>query len=242
MKKRVIPTLQIDNRKLVKTIKMGSPVYLGDPINAVRIFSDMSASEILINDISASKSKIIDYEYLRKLCNEAYVPMSYCGGISSFNDAEKLFRLGFEKVAIETLNFLNPNEAKKIADVYGSSSLVGTLSVTSSHMVKPWNQKKLFKKSYSLVEAVSTLLDNKCGEIVIHCTYNEGCYSGVDEVLLSKLPKELDIIPCIYMGGVGHKSQIESLLDSKMFSGVGIGSLAVFSGKRRGIMINYPSI
>lgn len=239
--KRIIPIVQIQNRKGVKTIKGKSPTYVGCPVNAVKIFSDSNASEILISDIAASKSSIIDFDFLSKISEESYVPLSYIGGISSLSDFDRLFNLGFEKVGCEKLIIENPQIVKSAINKYGSSSVFGSItcrkSIFNRYYCAPYN-----KKSYKIEfkEYLKTITSLPLGEIIINNVNVEGTLEGSDLFFGVELLKKLKI-PVIYSGGICSKDEVLELINIPYISGVALGSLCLFASKKRGVLINYPS-
>lgn len=242
MRKRLIPILQLQGRKLVKTKRLKEPVYIGDPINACRIFSEKNASEILICNIKASKDRVIDFFHLEEICEESFVPLAYIGGVTSLKDFDALFSLGFEKVGVDQLLFTDPDVVKSAVEKYGSSSVMGSVTVQKTRLrgkyfVKPANNVDV---KLEINQALDIARSVGCGEFLVHASYNEGCYSGLDSELFGQLPSWLSSYPVTYTGGIGCDQDISDVFDSGIFTGVGLGSLCVFSRKRSGILIRYP--
>jgi len=242
MKKRLIPVLQLDGRKLVKTKSLKDPIYIGDPINACRIFSEKNASEILICNIKASKDHAIDFAHLEEICSESFVPLAYIGGISKLADFDTLFGLGFEKVGVDQLLLTNPSIVESAVRKYGSSSIMASVTIQKTRFRGKYFARAVnnVASKFEISEALDIAKRVGCGEFVIHASYNEGSYSGIDYELLKKLPPWLNNYPVTYMGGIGSESDIKDVFGSGFFTGVALGSLCVFSGKRSGKLVRYP--
>ena len=232
------------NTPLFLTQKNHDPVYIGDPINACRIFSEKNASEILLCNIKGSKDCIIDFVHLEEICSESFVPLAYIGGVSQITDFDRLFAMGIEKVGVDQLLLTQPDIVKDAVRKYGSSSIMASITVQKTkfrgnYFVRSVNN---VASKFELSDALNVAKDAGCGEFVIHASYNEGTYSGIDDVLVSKLPLWLNSYPVTYMGGIGSESDVGDVLESSFFTGVGLGSLCVFSGQRSGILVRYPNL
>ena len=130
LRTRIIPVIQLNDRELVKTVNYKNPKYLGDPLNAIKIFNEKRVDELLIMDISASKKRTkIDFEYIEELCSECFMPIGYGGGIKSLEDITKLFEIGVEKIIINSLLIENPEIVKKAIERYGSQSILASIDL-----------------------------------------------------------------------------------------------------------------
>ena len=167
--KRIIPILLIQNNKLVKTVNFSEPKYIGDPINAVKIFSEKEADEMIVLDINASKNKYINYDLLSKIFGESFVPITYGGGISSLDDAKKIINLGAEKICIQSIFFKDLNIVKEIIKNFGSQSVVLSLDIKKDTFgkYKIWNyQDNNFYLKCDLSKIVDFAIEVGIGEIM----------------------------------------------------------------------------
>ena len=244
LKKRIIPILQISKERLVKTTKFKYPKYVGDPINAVKIFNEEEVDELIVLDIDATKKKVDpNYNLIRKLAEECRMPLCYGGGIKSIAQAEKIISLGVEKVAISSSAVYNPDLLSKISKKLGNQSMVLVLDV----------KKKLFRNKYSIyinngevdthidpIEFCKKLEDFDLGEIVINSIDKDGTMEGYDYELIEKLFSLADF-PMTVLGGAGSLQHIGSLIKQFGLIGASAGSLFVFKGNYRAVLINYPN-
>ncbi|MCZ7611054.1 MAG: AglZ/HisF2 family acetamidino modification protein [Ignavibacterium sp.] len=240
---RVIPLLLLKNNGLVKTIKFKDSKYIGDPINAVRIFNAKETDELIFLDITATKEKRkISLELLAKIADEAFMPFSAGGGISSLDDIKKLINTGVEKVVINSYAIEHPEFIKLASDTFGSSTIIISIDV----------KKKMLDgyEVYSSSAAKSTGIDpimyaEQCanygaGEILINSIERDGIMQGYDIELIKKISNAVSI-PVIACGGAGKLSDFSEAYYKGNASSVAAGSLFVFHGPRRAVLINYPS-
>lgn len=237
--KRIIPVIQISHRKGVKTIQGYNPKYIGCPVNAVKILSDSNASEIIINDIAASKEQVIDFDYLQLISNEAYVPLCYSGGVSCLSDFDILFNMGFEKVACENLLFTEPNIVQQAVDKFGSSSIVGCITLKKKFLFGHHFSTFHSNLRYSIDDYLHIFDKLNIGEILFNNIIDDGTFNGFKHIdyieILSNLKK-----PVVLQGGISSSDEIETLLVNDSVSGVAVGSLSCYRSKKRGVLINYP--
>ncbi len=240
--KRIIPILLIQNNKLVKTVNFSEPKYVGDPINAVKIFSEKEADEMIVLDINASKNKYINYDLLSKIFGESFVPITYGGGISSLDDAKKIINLGAEKICIQSIFFKDLNIVKEIIKNFGSQSVVLSVDIKKDTFgkYKIWNyQDNNFYSKYDLSKIVDFAIEVGIGEIMFTDVDREGTMEGSDKNLLS-LVSENTSIPTIFTGGIKDVDDIRLSLNKKI-DAIGVGSLFVFYGKLKAVLISYPT-
>jgi len=239
---RVIPVLTVANQKLVKTVKFKNPNYIGDPINAVKIFNEKEVDEIVLLDITATKeNRPPNFELIEEICSEAFMPFAYGGGIKTIQQIEILFKLGIEKVILNSTienNFKIITEASKI---YGSQSIVASIDVKKNifgkyNAFKISGSKKIKK---SLIEYLKQLEEFGAGEIFINIIDRDGTYSDYDFELIENLAKEVNIPIVICGGAINAQSFLKAI--QKGASAVAAGSLFVYTGNAKGILINYPS-
>jgi cyclase len=241
---RIIPCLLVKNKGLVKTIKFKDPKYVGDPINAVKIFNEKVVDELIVLDIDATvENREPDYAMIENLANECRMPLCYGGGIKTAQQAKRILSLGVEKVALSSVAFDNPNLIREIASEVGSQSVVVVFDV----------KKKLFggydiythnasnKLKLDLIEYVSKVQSLGAGEVVINSIDNDGTMKGYDLDLIDKV-KEKVKVPMTVLGGAGSVEDIRGLVNRCGIIGSAAGSLFVFKGRYKAVLINYPSL
>jgi len=241
---RITPCLLIHHGGLVKTINFKDPKYVGDPINAVKIFNEKKADELIVLDIDAtSDNKEPNYDLIAKLANECRMPLCYGGGVKTVDQFKRIISLGVEKVAVSSEAIKNPTLIKKAAEVVGNQSVVVVIDL----------KKKLFSNSYDIyikngkikIKDNLKLLLRKfeeygAGEIVINSIDNDGKMQGYDYKLIAKIIKTLNV-PVTALGGAGSMKDIRTLIKQHKIIGAAAGSFFVFKGKYRAVLINYPS-
>lgn len=237
----MIPILLLDRGRLVKTLRFDEAVYVGDPVNVVRIFNEKEVDELAVIDISASPSNSgPDFEVLERIASEAFMPLSYGGGISQLIDASRLFRLGFEKVVLQSLLFSNPSEAKSIVREFGSQSVVAAVDFT-----KPMPGHYMLRRGVSgsgvssLEEALNACAEICVGELIITSVEREGTRTGLDIELLSRC-RPLVSCPLVFNGGAKDLLDVRSAVEGGA-DAIAAGALFTFFGPFRSVMINYPS-
>ena len=240
--KRIIPILLIENGKLIKTTNFSKSKYIGDPINAVKIFSEKEADEITIIDISATKKNFINFDLLSKIFGESFVPITYGGGIKSLEDAKKIINLGAEKISIQSLFFEDIKIVKEIIKNFGSQSVVLSIDIKKNIFgkYKIWNyQKNQFYEKYDLSKIVDFAITTGIGEIIFTDVNMEGTMKGTNKDLLDIVSKNSSI-PIIFNGGIKDINDIKSSLDAQI-DAIGVGSFFVFYGKLKAVLISYPT-
>ncbi|HEY5535117.1 MAG TPA: AglZ/HisF2 family acetamidino modification protein [Ignavibacteria bacterium] len=239
---RIIPVLLLKGEGLVKGIKFKNHRYLGDPINAVKIFNDKEVDELIFLDINANKEgRTISPELVDKLSTECYMPFSIGGGIRNIEQIKMLLGLGAEKVIINTEAVNNPNIIKEASEIFGSQSVVISVDVKKSifGIYNVFTYSGIRKEEIKLTEYLKKIEEYGAGEIMINSIDKDGTMTGYD-IDLIKIVKSILKIPLIASGGAGEfKHFKEAFLEAKV-SAVAAGSMFVFIGKKRGILINYP--
>jgi cyclase len=244
LRPRIIPCLLVRSKGLVKTVKFGHTKYVGDPINAVKIFNEKEADELIVLDIDATATgSEPDFAMIQKLAAECRMPLCYGGGIKSVEQARRIIGLGVEKVAISSEAISNPNLITEIAAEIGSQSVVVVLDVKKSlfgkYEVYTHNGQK--KTGRTPVEVAQQFERLGAGEIVINSIDLDGQMTGYDLNLAAKV-REAISLPMTFLGGAGSLSDIGSLIQTCGVVGAAAGSLFVFKGVYRAVLINYPSI
>ena len=239
---RVIPCLLLSGERLVKTVRFRDPTYVGDPINAVKIFNDREVDELAILDISATREqREPPFDHLQAIAGECFMPLSYGGGIRTIDQARRLFGLGVEKVLLNTAAADDPALLTAIADEYGSQAVIAGIDVK-----KDWlGRTRVFTRAGSVntgrspVEYAKAMADRGAGEILMNAIDRDGTMAGYDLDLIREMSTAVSI-PLVACGGAGSIADLAAAIDAGA-SAVAAGSLFVFAGPRRAVLINYPS-
>ena len=247
LRPRIIPCLLIANGGLVKTVKFKSPKYVGDPINAVKIFNEKKADELIVLDIDATKKSIKpNFNLIKKLAAECRMPLCYGGGISTVEEAEMLVDIGVEKVALSSAVIENPLLVNELVSAVGSQSIVVVIDIleqknflSKKYQLRTQNGTKIHK--HELFYFIKKIQDLGVGEIVLNSIDRDGMMQGYDYELVDKI-KSIIKVPLTILGGAGSLEDIKKLFDQFGIIGASAGSLFVFKGKYRAVLINYPSI
>lgn len=243
LRPRIIPCLLVHDKGLVKTVQFKNPKYVGDPINAVRIFNEKEVDELMVLDIDATgENREPDYKMIEHLAAECRMPLCYGGGIKSAAQAQRIFNLGVEKIAISAAVINNESLLKEIADIVGVQSVVVVLDVKKKllggYEVYINNGRKGTGKNP--IQFAKHLQDLGVGEIVINSIDQDGQMKGYDMNLIQKI-REVLHIPLTVLGGAGSLDDIKSVIDKFGVLGVSAGSLFVFKGVYKAVLINYPT-
>ena len=239
---RVIPVLLLKNKGLVKTIKFKNPVYIGDPINAVRIFNDLEVDELTFLDITAThENRTLSVDLVKEIGDEAYMPFAVGGGINSVDQAVALINAGAEKVVMNTIFWEKPEVVSQIAKTLGNQSVVVSLDIN-----KTWLGKyRLFVKSgtesttLDPVSAAKKAEDSGAGEIVLNYIPYDSEMNGYNLDIIEQV-SECVHIPVIAGCGAGNINHFRQAVDAGAHA-VAAGSMFVYHGSRRAVLINYPT-
>ena len=242
LRPRIIPCLLIKDNGLVKTKKFSEPKYVGDPLNAVKIFNELEVDELIVLDIDATAKKLNPNEKLiSKLAEECRMPLCYGGGVKTIDQIERLVGLGVEKIAISSAAIENPKLILEASKKVGSQSIVVVLDVKYEGLMKKPKIKILNGKKTvdeDLFSFVKKLEEFGAGEIVINCIDKDGMKNGYDIELISKV-RDVSKSVLTLMGGASSYNDIEILVKSVKNVGSSAGSLFVFKGKFDAVLINY---
>lgn len=238
---RVIPCLLISGNGLVKTKKFKEPVYIGDPVNAVRIFSDKEADELMILDIDASRQgREPNYELIAEMAGEAFMPVSYGGGIRNIEQIRRLIRLGVEKVVINTLATESMETITAAAEIFGSQAVVGAVDIKrkllGSYVVV--SKSATLETRLNLYQHIENMVDAGVGELFINDVDRDGTMDGYDLKLIKSITHST--VPVVVCGGAGSNEHLREGLQIGGASAVAAGSMFVFHGKHRAVLISYP--
>lgn len=236
-KPRIIPVLLLSNKALVKSKAFKDYRYIGDPINAVRIFNDLKADELAFFDILATKeNRLISLEFVINVGEEANMPFAVGGGIKSVEDIRKVIGAGAEKVIINSAAAENPDFILNASKTYGSSTIVVCMDVKDN---KVWVKNGSKSTQYTPVDFAKLMEEKGAGEIIVQSIEQDGMMNGYDINLIKKISESVSI-PVIALGGAGNLKHIKQAYIEGYASALAAGSMFVFHGAKKGVLINYP--
>jgi imidazole glycerol-phosphate synthase subunit HisF len=244
LQSRIIPCLLLHKGGLVKTVRFRKPKYVGDPINAVKIFNEKEVDEILIIDIDATVEKRSpNYEQIEDIVSEAFMPVGYGGGVTTVEQMQKLYYSGVEKVSLSSSALATPELVRQASDQFGSQSVIVTLDI----------KRSLFNRKYQVVthnggkktklDPISTAKQMEqygAGELIINNVDNDGVMKGYDTSYMKQIIDAVNI-PVIPLGGAGNLQHLQEIIIDGGASAAAAGSIFVFHGKHKAVLINYPS-
>ena len=242
MKTRVIPVLLLQNQGLVKTVQFKNPQYVGDPINTIRIFNEKEVDELMFLDISATPAgRDPNYRMIEDIAGEAFMPVAYGGGISTADQAARIFGLGIEKIVVNTAAFDHPEIIADVAAIYGRQAIVACLDCRknlfgryelSTHSART-------KRKVRIEDHLEQLSASGVGEIIVNCIDRDGTQNGYDIDLIRAVSSKVSV-PVVACGGASSVEDFVRAVEDGGASAVGAGSMFVFKGKLRAVLINYP--
>jgi cyclase len=242
MRPRVIPILLLEDGGLVKSIRFKEKEYIGDPLNTVKLYNEMEVDELVILDISASKKNVPpDFDFVDEIVSNAFMPICYGGGIKTEEHAKKLFSLGVEKIALNSAIFSDFELITKLSKNHGKQSIVASIDIEKS-FTGAYQVFNHVTKKHMHIDLNSYLLKIEqagAGEVLFCSVYNDGKMLGYDLKLIDTVYKNLSI-PLIICGGAGSLHDIKMAIEHGA-DAAAAGSLFVYKGKTKGILINYPS-
>lgn len=239
---RVMPCLLLQQGKLVKTVRFKNPNYIGDPVNAVKIYNDKELDELVLLDIDATKRETgIDFAKIKDVASECFMPLAYGGGIKSVKDAAKIFSLGVEKIVINSIAVERPDNIGNFAKLFGSQSIVVSIDVkkntTGKYEVCFCSGTKVSK--YNPVEFAKMVEAEGAGEIFLNSIDQDGTFLGFDLELIKQVTQAVNI-PVIVCGGAASVNDFGEAVKAGA-SAVAIGSMAVYHNNHTdGVLINFP--
>ncbi len=241
---RVIPCLLIRNKGLVKTVEFSDGKYVGDPLNAVKIFNEKEVDELMVLDIDATKNNNEpDYRLIENIARECRMPLCYGGGIKTITQAEKIFSLGVEKISISSKIIEQPEFVSLLAERVGRQSVVAVLDVKKRKFFERYEvytNNGTQNTGINPVEFSKKLEELGAGEIVINSIDNDGLMCGYDFNLIDKIRDKINI-PLTVIGGAGSFDDLKKLIARYGIIGAAAGSIFVFKGKYKAVLINYPN-
>lgn len=240
---RVIPCLLLKNQGLVKTVKFKKPTYVGCPCNAIKILNEKEVDELIFLDITATReNRRTPFKLISEIATECFMPFCYGGGIKSLEEIQTIFSLGAEKVAINTQAIFNPCLVKQASEKFGSQSIVVSIDVKKdllgNYKVFSHSSKKLLK--LDPVGFAIQMAEMGAGELLVNSVDRDGTMQGYDLDLLNRITKAVNI-PVIALGGAGTLEHFKDAVKKGNASAVSAGSMFVFIGKHRAVLINYPT-
>ena len=242
LRTRVIPCLLLRNDSLVKTVRFNRFAYIGDPVNTCRIFNELLVDELVFLDIMANQpGHELNFQVLQEISNECFMPLAYGGGIRNIQTAERIFSLGFEKIVLNSAPFEQPSLIPELATTFGSQSVIAAIDVrrtlwrtyeVCSHSAK--RRQKLHP-----IDCAQELERQGAGELLVTAVDREGTWKGMD-VALTRMIADAVTVPVIAHGGAGSVEHIGQIVHEGHASAVGLGSMVVFQGPGRGVLVNFP--
>jgi cyclase len=243
LRPRIIPCLLLKDHGLVKTVKFKDPAYIGDPVNAIRIFNEKEVDELIVLDIYATKERRKPaFDVIAEIAGECFMPLTYGGGLDSLEDINEVFKLGVEKVSVNTRAIRDPEFVRQIASAFGSQSVIVSIDARkiSAREYAVFVENGAVNTKISPLEAALRMEKMGAGEILLTSIDRDGTWTGFDLDLIAPITRALSI-PVIVSGGAGRNEHIKQAIDVGGASGVGLGSMAVFQGKDLGVLIKFPS-
>jgi cyclase len=242
LQKRIIPSLLLHKGGLYKTERFKKPTYIGDPINAIKIFNEKEVDELIFLDIDASVEKREPYyKLIEDIASECFMPLCYGGGIKNVEQMKRIYSLGVEKISLSSQAVLNPNLIKQASNLFGNQSVIVTVDIKKDL----WGNSKVFiyngVKNTKLdpIEFIKEMELLGAGELVINSCDYDGVMKGYDIDFL-KLIKSSVNIPIIALGGAGNLNHIKEVFDTAKVDAVACGSMFVYQGPLKGVLISYP--
>ena len=238
---RVIPCLLLRRGGLVKTIGFSDPAYVGDPINAVRIFNEKEVDELVLLDIEASRTGAEPrYDEIQEIVSEAFMPIAYGGGVRNIEQARRLVALGVEKIVVNSAALHEPQLIRALAERLGSSSTVVSINVKKDWRgrFRVYDSARSETTKHDLLEHARRCVAEGAGELFLNDVARDGTGKGYDLELIQRVVQAVDV-PVIACGGAGTLDHFTEAVAAGA-SAVAAGSMFVYMGRHRAVMINYP--
>ncbi|MCH8903680.1 MAG: imidazole glycerol phosphate synthase subunit HisF [Bacteroidetes bacterium] len=243
LKTRVIPCLLVKSNALVKTVGFKKPTYVGDPLNAIRIYNEKEVDELIVLDITATiENKPPPIKLIEDIAGECFMPFTYGGGIRNMDDVKQIFTLGVEKISINAIAYEKPELLTEISKLYGSQAVIVSIDVKKDF----WGKRKVFirggKKNTKMdpVDYAKRVEDLGAGEILLYSIERDGTFEGYDIELIKSVTDAVSI-PVIVCGGAGKIEDFGTAVREGGASAVAAGSMVVFQGPNRAVLINFPT-
>ena len=243
LRPRVIPTLLLRDQSLVKTVRFGSFVYIGDPRNTVRIFNELEVDELVFLDITATRDgREPNLDLLAQIADECFMPLAYGGGVRTFDQARAILGIGFEKVIVNSQAFEDPTFITRLAEHFGSQAIVASIDVKRDARGNPSVRTRSGTGTTGLepVAWAREMERRGAGEILLTAIDREGTWMGYDLDLVASVTSAVDI-PLIANGGAGSVQHIGEVIRAGGASAAAVGSMVVFQKQGMGVLVNFPS-
>jgi len=243
LNKRVIPCLLLKNDGLVKTIQFKKPSYVGDPINAIRIFNEKEVDELIFLDITATnEGRKPNISLISRFVDECFMPLSVGGGIRNLNDVREILKIGVEKVSINTYAMENKYFIKEISNTFGSQSITVSIDVKKQRngTYEVFTNCGIKASGLNPVSWAQKMEEMGAGEIFLNSIDKDGTMKGYDIELIKSVSEAVNI-PVVANGGAGKLQDFKDAIEIGQASAVAAGSFFIFHGERRAVLINYPS-
>jgi len=239
---RIIPCLLLKNNGLVKTINFKNSKYIGDPINAVRIFNEKEVDELIVLDIDASvNNQEPNIDMISNLASECCMPLCYGGGIKTIDQIKMIIELGVEKISLSSIVIENPGLIKKASKIVGNQSIVVTIDVRKKgDNFIAFTHNGNIDTGFNAIDLIEKFQEDGVGEIVINSIDDDGEMTGYNFDLINRIIKVISV-PLTVIGGAGSIEDIKSLINSFGLIGASAGSLFIFKGVYKAVLINYPN-
>jgi cyclase len=240
---RIIPVLLLRGGGLVKSVRFKDHKYIGDPINAVKIFNEFAADELVFLDIDAThEGHLISLDFVRDVGGEASMPFSVGGGIRTLEDIRAILSAGAEKVVIGSQAARHPEFVRQAADEFGSSTIVVCIDVKRSYFKgqRVWSVNATRPTDHSPVEFAELMTKSGAGEIILQSIDRDGTMKGYDIELIGSVASKVEV-PVVALGGAGKKQDLISAYTTGNANALAAGSLFVYKDRKRGVLINYPA-
>jgi imidazole glycerol-phosphate synthase subunit HisF len=239
---RIIPVLLLKNGGLVKSVRFGKHRYIGDPINAVRIFNELKADELAFLDITATaEHRLVSLDLVKNVGEEANMPFSVAGGIRNLEDIRRIIEAGAEKVILNTIAWEDSSFVSNAAREFGCSTIVVCIDVKKNIWGKRFAWIRAGKKSTGVnpVDFAKLMEESGAGEILVQSIEKDGTMLGYDVPLIKEISDKVTI-PVIALGGAGGIDHLKQMYESVVVNGLAAGSMFVYHGERKAVLVNYP--
>lgn len=243
LRTRVIPSLLLKGEGLVKTLRFKNPKYVGDPINAIKIFNDKEVDELVLLDISATnQSKGPAFDTITQIASECFMPVAYGGGIATVDQMRRILNSGVEKVILNSVTFSNPDIVRQAADEFGSQAVIASMDVKRKLLggYEVLSHSGTRKTGHEPVKWAMRMEERGAGEILLNAIDRDGMMGGYDLDLVSRVCEAVSI-PVIAAGGAGSVSDFAKATDAGA-GAVSAGAMFVFHGPHRAVLITYPKL
>lgn len=243
LRPRVIPTLLLRDRSLVKTVQFGRFAYIGDPTNTVRIFNELEVDELVFLDITATiDRRQPNLELLAQIADECFMPLAYGGGVRTFGQAQAIMNIGFEKVIVNSYAFEDPTFITRLAQHFGTQAVMASIDVgrDARGVATVRARSGTIDTGRGPVAWAAEMERRGAGEILLTAIDREGTWKGYDIELVRSVAGAVSI-PLIANGGAGSVADIGDVIRTGGASAAGVGSMVVFQKQGMGVLVNFPS-